>query len=154
MTDRPDVMVIDGGKGHLSVALEVLKHHKIDDIRVIAVAKGADRNAGHETFFMGDKEQVELQYEDPLRYYLQNLRDEAHRFAIATYRKLHRKQILTSKISSIPGVGVKRQKSLLVAFGSWQGVMEANLEDLQQVQDIGKNMALNIYSYLHGSKHI
>lgn len=152
--NRPDLIILDGGKGQLSTILEVFKEYQITDIQVIAIAKGEKRNAGREIFFTQNSKQIHIEYNDPIRYYLQNLRDEAHRFAITTHRKLYKTQMLKSEVSCIPGIGPKRQKNLLSIFGSWQGLLNASLEELQQVKDIGKNTAIKIYNHLHGSKHL
>ena len=147
----PDLIMIDGGRGHLAVAKKVLKDHKIKDIPVIAIAKGKKRNAGDETFFMiGDKPgPIKLSNNKKALYYLQKLRDEAHRFAISTYRSKHIKSLKTSGLDGIPGIGDVRKKVLLNYFGSFAQLTKASINDIIKINGISKNLAKTIYSYLH-----
>ncbi|WHQ46413.1 MAG: excinuclease ABC subunit UvrC [Candidatus Midichloria sp.] len=151
-TNTPDFILIDGGPNHLSVASSVLKELNITRIRVVAIAKGAKRNAGEETFYLDDGQVINFDKNDKVLHYLQRLRDEVHRFAISTHRKLCKKETITSLTSTIPGIGAKRQKILLSAFGSYKKIRQASLKELQQLPNFGKNFALEVYNYLHSKK--
>jgi excinuclease ABC subunit C len=115
----------------------------------VAISKGQDRNAGREFYHMKDKDSFELEYRSPLAFYLQNLRDEAHRFAIGTHRKKRGKSMYQSKIDEIDGVGIKRKADLLKYFGSVKEIEQASVEDLQKVDGINKKTAEKIYNYFH-----
>lgn len=148
--DWPDVIFIDGGKGQFSSVLQVLKEFGIEnDVAVVSIAKGEDRNAGREKFFMKDKEAFDLPVNDPVLYYLQRLRDEAHRFAIGAHRTRRKNDISKSPLDDIPGVGAKRKKALLSYFGSGEAVKNAGVVDLQKVEGISKAVAEKIYDYFH-----
>ena len=147
--NKPDVILIDGGRGQLNAVHEVLSGYDIGDIAIIAISKGEDRNAGREFYHMKDKESFELEYRSPLAFYLQNLRDEAHRFAIGTHRKKRAKSMFKSSLDDIEGVGARRKKDLLTYFGSADDVAQASLVDLQKVDGISKKVAEKIYSYFH-----
>ncbi len=141
----PDVILIDGGAGHLAVAIKILELNKLDqEIDVISIAKGEKRNAGEEWFFTPKKGKFQLEKNDPLLFYLQNLRDEAHRFAISTHRKARTKATLKSLISDVPGVGEKRMKTLLTIFGSYERITSASIEELSCIKAIGKKTAEKI----------
>ncbi len=146
----PDLVLIDGGQGQLSVALEVLAGLGLDDVPVAAIAKGPDRNAGRERFFVPDRPPFALEPRDPVLYYLQRLRDEAHRFAIGTHRDRRIKAIGRSEIDQIPGIGPARKKALLLHFGSARAVAAAGLADLEAVTGISKTVARKIYDFFHG----
>ncbi len=148
---KPDLILIDGGKGHLHVAIDVLAELGITDIKVVAIAKGPQRNAGHEWFFPEGRDPFQLPKNDPALYYLQRLRDEAHRFAIGTHRQKRIKVLGQSLLDSIPGIGPRRKKALLQYFGSVQGIKGAGVRDLAKVKGISKDMAENIFKYLHES---
>ena len=151
--NKPDLIIIDGGANHLSIVLDVMKDKDVMGIRVLAIAKGVKRNAGLETLFLDDGQVFHLSHNDKILHYLQRLRDEAHRFAIITHRKLRDKSTLSSSIDHIPGVGPKRKKALLAAFGSSEGIKMASLNDLINTNNIGKKFASSIYNYLHNIKH-
>ncbi len=145
----PDLLLIDGGAGQLSVARQVLADLGIDDIPLCAIAKGPDRNAGRERFFRPGREPFGLEPRDPVLYYLQRLRDEAHRFAIGTHRARRAKAIGSSPLDDIPGIGARRKKALLHHFGSARGVSRAGLADLERVAGISKAVAQKIYDHFH-----
>ena len=147
--NKPDVVLIDGGRGQLNAVLEALKGYDLSDIAVVAISKGPDRNAGKEFYHIAGKESFALEYRSPLAFYLQNLRDEAHRFAIGTHRKKRAKSITVSKIDDVDGIGAKRKADLLRYFGSAQDVAEASVKDLQKVSGISKKTAEKIYNYFH-----
>jgi len=144
--DWPDLVVIDGGKGQLGVAEEVLVELEVTTVALVSIAKGPDRNAGLEDFYLPGKPPFSLPERDPVLYYLQRLRDEAHRFAIGTHRARRSKQITKSPLDEIPGVGAKRKKALLLKFGSAKGVARAGLHDLEQVDGVNKALAQSIYN--------
>lgn len=146
----PDVVLIDGGKGQLSVAESVFADLGISDVQLIAIAKGPDRNAGRETFYMPGRAPFQLPPRHKVLYYLQCLRDEAHRFAIGAHRTRRLKAISSSKLDDVPGVGGTRKRALLHHFGSTKAVEDAGLKDLEMVEGIHKNLAKKIYDYFHG----
>ena len=145
----PSLVLIDGGQGQLNAALEVLTGLGITDLTVVGIAKGPDRNAGRERFFMADRMPFSLEPRDPVLYYLQRLRDEAHRFAIGTHRDRRAKALGRSEIDQIPGIGPARKKALLHHFGSAQAVARAGLADLAAVAGINAAVAKKIYDYFH-----
>lgn len=145
----PDLILIDGGKGHLSAALSVFADLGIDDIAVAAIAKGADRNAGKERFYLAGRQAFRLPPRDPVLYFLERLRDEAHRFAIGGHRAKRAKATGTSVLDEIRGIGAKRKRALLHHFGSARGVAEAGLADLEIVAGINKTVAKKIYDHFH-----
>jgi excinuclease ABC subunit C len=145
----PDLVLIDGGKGQLNVVLEVLAELGIDDVNLVAIAKGPDRDAGRERFFMPDQEPFQMEHRDPVLYYLQRLRDEAHRFAIGTHRAKRVKAVGASPLDEIPGVGPGRKKALLLHFGSAREVARAGLADLEGVAGISKAVAKKIYDHFN-----
>jgi excinuclease ABC subunit C len=144
----PDLLLIDGGEGQLSTVLTCLQEMELD-LPVVAIAKGPERNAGKERFFMPGKDPISLPENSPVLHFLQRLRDEAHRFAIGTHRSKRQKKIGQSQLDNIPGIGALRKKKLLQYFGSAQGVAHAGLTDLQLVEGINKSVALKIYQYFH-----
>jgi excinuclease ABC subunit C len=145
----PDLLLIDGGAGQLAATQQVLADLGIDDVPLCAIAKGPDRNAGRERFFRPGREPFSLELKDPVLYYLQRLRDEAHRFAIGTHRARRAKAIGTSPLDEIPGIGARRKKALLHHFGSARGVARAGLADLERVEGISKAVAQRIYDHFH-----
>ena len=147
--NKPDVILLDGGRGQLNAVHEALKDYDLDGIAIIGISKGPDRNAGKEFYHQKDKESFELEYRSPLAFYLQNLRDEAHRFAIGTHRKKRAKSMSKSSLDGIEGIGSKRKADLLKHFGSAQDVKEAGIADLQKVEGISKKTAEKIYNYFH-----
>ena len=149
--DRPDVVLIDGGLGQLGVAREVLAELGITDIVLIGVAKGPDRDAGREHFHVPGNERPRLlEPRDPVLYFVQRLRDEAHRFAIGTHRAKRAKSIAANPLDEIAGIGPTRKRALLTHFGSAKGVSRAGIEDLKAVGGISAEMAQKIYDFFHG----
>ncbi len=144
----PDLLLIDGGQGHLSSVLEVMREMNVD-IPVAGIAKGVDRNAGKETFYMPEKEPFSLSGNSSILHFLQRLRDEAHRFAIGTHRAKRQKKIKQSLLDEISGIGPSRKKKLLQHFGSAQHVAKAGLADLQLVEGVSKSIAMKIYQHFH-----
>lgn len=148
--DWPDLIMIDGGQGQLSAVMEILKELNIaDEVSVVSIAKGPDRNAGREKFFMPGKEMFQLPINDPTLQYLQRLRDEAHRFAIGAHRTRRIGQVGVSVLDDIPGIGANRKRALLNHFGSAKAVQEAGLSDLERVEGVSKSVAKKIYSFFH-----
>ena len=147
--DWPDLVLIDGGRGQLGVALEVLSELGIDGVTVAGVAKGPDRNAGRERIFLPGQEPKQLHERDQVLYFIQRLRDEAHRFAIGTHRSRRSKAQQHSKLDDIPSIGAKRKKALLHHFGSAKAVEEAGLQDLEAVEGISHSTAQRVYDWFH-----
>jgi excinuclease ABC subunit C len=145
----PDLILVDGGAGQLAVAVEVLGELGITDVAVAAIAKGPDRNAGRERFFMPGKPPFSLDPRDPILYFLQRLRDEAHRFAIGTHRARRAKSIGHSLLDDIAGIGAHRKKALLHHFGSARTVARAGLAELERVDGISRRVAKKIYEHFH-----
>ncbi len=145
----PDLVLIDGGAGHLSVALEVFEELGLTQLPVGAIAKGAERDAGRETFYLPDRAPFTLEARDPVLYFLQRLRDEVHRFAIGGHRTRRAKNLERSALDEINGIGAARKRALLHHFGSARAVSQAGLEDLAQVEGISKAMARKIYDWFH-----
>jgi excinuclease ABC subunit C len=150
-TVRPDLVLIDGGLGQLSVALEVMADLGVDDIVVAGVAKGPDRDAGLERFFMPGKPPFMLDPKSPVLYYLQRLRDEAHRFAIGSHRARRTQEMKKNPLDEIEGVGPGRKRALLHAFGSAKGVSKAGVDDLIKVEGVSTPLAQRIHDYFHRS---
>jgi excinuclease ABC subunit C len=145
----PDLILVDGGQGQLTVAQEVFEELGIDDVTVVGVAKGPDRDAGRERFFMPGREPFLMERRDPVLYFLQRLRDEAHRFAIETHRAKRTKAISANPLDEIAGIGAKRKKALMHHFGSARGVSRAGLGDLEAVDGISKAVARKVYDHFH-----
>lgn len=145
----PDLVLIDGGAGQLSSAREVMAELGLEDIPMIAVAKGPDRDAGREWFHRDGADPIQLPPRDPVLYYLQRLRDEAHRFAITTHRAGRSKALTTSELDEVPGVGPALKRALLNHFGSARGVKQAALADLQNCPGIGPAAARRIFGHFH-----
>ncbi len=146
----PELVLIDGGAGHLSTAREVLAELGVDDVALAAIAKGPERNAGRERLFLPGRPPFALDPRDPVLYFLQRLRDEAHRFAIGTHRAKRSAAIGKSALDEIAGVGARRKRALLHHFGSARGVTQAGLADLERVEGISGAMARTIYDHFHG----
>jgi excinuclease ABC subunit C len=144
---RPDLVLLDGGAGQLAAALEIMADLGVDDIPVVGVAKGLDRDAGMERFFVPGKEPFRLDHKSPVLYYLQRLRDEAHRFAIGTHRARRAIDMKKNPLDEIDGVGPGKKRALLHAFGSARGVSRASAEDLAKVEGISQPLAERIYNY-------
>ena len=146
----PDLVLLDGGKGQLSMGLQVFEELGIDDIAIAGIAKGPDRNAGRERIYLSDGSPViELESRNPMLYFLQRLRDEAHRFAIGSHRQKRSKAITLSVLDEIPSVGAKRKKALLHHFGGPVGVAQAGRTDLEATKGINKALANKIYDWFH-----
>ena len=145
----PDLVLIDGGAGQLSAAQTIMADLGLSDIPLVGVAKGPDRNAGREWFYMAGKEPFQLPERDPVLYFLQRLRDEAHRFAITTHRAARSRKLTGSELDDVPGIGAARKKALLLHFGSARGVKGAGLKDLEAVDGINKATAKAIYSFFN-----
>jgi excinuclease ABC subunit C len=145
----PDLVLIDGGLGQLRVAIELARELSIEDVPFVAISKGPDRGAGRERFHRPGKSPISMPERDPVLYYLQRLRDEAHRFAIETHRARRAKAISHTGIDDIAGVGAKRKKALLHHFGSARAVSRAGLTDLESVDGVSKTVAKRIYDYFH-----
>lgn len=145
----PDIVLIDGGAGQLSAARAVLEDLGVQDVKLIAIAKGPDRDAGREWFHTVDAQPFQLPPRDPVLYFLQRLRDEAHRYAITTHRAARSKAIRSNEIDDIPGIGSARKRALLNHFGSARGVKMAGLPDLEAAPGISKEIARRVYAYFH-----
>jgi len=145
----PDLVLIDGGAGQLSAAREVLAGLGVEDIPLVGIAKGPDRDAGREFFHLPGRAPFQLPPRDPVLYYLQRLRDEAHRFAITTHRAGRSKALVTSELDEIPGVGTAIKRRLLNHFGSARGVRQAGLADLEACPGIGPSLARKIHEHFH-----
>jgi excinuclease ABC subunit C len=146
----PDLVLIDGGPGQLGAAYEVLDELGLSEIKVAAVAKGPDRNAGRERIHLKGKEPLLLEPRDPVLYCIQKLRDEAHRFAIGAHRAKRKKAITASPLDEVPGIGPARKRALLQHFGSAKAVSRAGIADLEAVGGISAQMAKTIYDHFHG----
>lgn len=148
--DWPDLLLIDGGKGQLSAVTGVLEEYGIlDDIVVVGIAKGEDRNAGRERFFMNGRGEFSLKHGSGVLHYLQRLRDEAHRFVIGAHRTRRKNDISVSPLDDVDGVGAKKKSALIQYFGSAQAVAGAGVTDLQKVAGISKKLAQHIYDHFH-----
>jgi len=144
----PDLIMIDGGKGQYSVSREVLNELGLHDLPIIAIAKGKNRNAGEEKMYYQNKE-FRFAKNDPLLFFIQRLRDEAHRFAISSHRAKRKRNLSKSLLDQIDGIGKQRKRALLNYFGSARSVESASLDDLKSVEGIEDNIAKKIYNYFH-----
>jgi excinuclease ABC subunit C len=144
---RPDLVLVDGGAGQLDAALEVMADLGVDDIAVVGVAKGPDRDAGLERFFLPGKTPFMLEPKSPVLYYLQRLRDEAHRFAIGAHRTRRAGEMRRNPLDEIEGVGPGRKRALLHAFGSARGVSRASMDDLAKVEGVSAPLARRIHDH-------
>jgi excinuclease ABC subunit C len=146
----PDILFIDGGKGQLAEAQKVLEELQVSDVVLVGVAKGPERKAGLETLFLyGHDQPIILPTDSPALHLIQQIRDEAHRFAITGHRQRRAKTRSTSVLEGIPGVGPKRRRDLLKQFGGWQEVARAGVDDLLKVKGISRDLAQKIYDALH-----
>jgi len=145
----PDLALIDGGPGQLSVARAVLEDLGVEDVLLVGISKGPDRDAGREHFYMAGREPFRLDPKSPVLYYLQRLRDEAHRFAIGSHRKKRSKAIGANPLDEIAGVGAGRKRALLQHFGSAKAVSAASLADLESVSGVSKTLAKKVYDFFH-----
>jgi excinuclease ABC subunit C len=149
--DWPDLLLIDGGKGQLSAVVETLEDAGIHDVPVVAISKGPDRNAGREVMHLPNGRDFQLPHNSPVLFYLQRLRDEAHRFAIGAHRQKRAKSMAASPLDEVPGIGPSRKRALLMHFGTSRAVKNAALEDLEKAPGISKAMARGIYDFFHPS---
>ena len=147
----PDLVLIDGGQGQLKAAQETLALLSVTDIPLVAIAKGPDRDAGRETFFVAGRDPFKLPPRDPLLYFIERLRDEAHRFAIGSHRVRRKKDIREVGLQEIPGIGPTRKRALLRHFGTVKAIERASLPDLAQVPGINAETARKIYEFFHES---
>lgn len=150
---RPDLLLIDGGEGQLNAVLAVMADLGVSDIPVVGIAKGPDRNAGRERFFMPGRDTFSLPPDDPVLHLLQRLRDEVHRFAITSHRARRSKALTQNPLDQVPGIGAKRKKALLLHFGSAKAVAAAGIADLQKVDGISRSAAERIYAFFHETEH-
>jgi len=148
---RPDLVLIDGGAGQLAAAMEIMADLGVDDITVAGVAKGPDRDAGLERFFLPGKAPFMLEPKSPVLYYLQRLRDEAHRFAIGSHRARRSMEMRRNPLDEIEGVGAARKRALLHAFGSARGVSRASVDDLAKVEGLNQALAQRIFDFFRKS---
>ncbi len=148
----PDLVLIDGGQGQLEVARQVLAELGLEDIATVGIAKGPDRDAGRERFFVPGKPPFALEPRDPVLYFLQRLRDEAHRFAIGTHRARRSADITRSALDEVPGIGSGRKRALLHHFGSARAVAVATLEDIKAVPGISGALAQKIHDHFRGGR--
>ena len=146
---KPDLILIDGGRGQFEAARSVLRELEIEGVALAAIAKGADRNAGRETFFVENREPFRLPPRDPALYFVQRLRDEAHRFAIGAHRAKRKKQFTRSPLDEIPGVGPARKRALLNAFGTAKAISRAGLADLEKTPGVNAATAKTVYDFFH-----
>jgi excinuclease ABC subunit C len=146
-TPRPDLVLIDGGAGQLAEAIAVLAELGVEDVALVGVAKGPDRDAGLERFFLPGKTPRMLEPKSPILYYLQRLRDEAHRFAIGTHRAKRAAEMIKNPLDEIDGIGPGRKRALLHAFGSAKGVSRAEVAELEKVDGVSGPLAQRIYDY-------
>jgi excinuclease ABC subunit C len=147
--ERPDLVLIDGGRGQLEAARRVFEELGVEGVRLAAIAKGADRNAGRETFYIPGREPFRLPARDPALYFVQRLRDEAHRFAIGAHRAKRKREFVKSPLDEIPGVGPARKRALLNAFGTAKAVARAGLADLEKVAGVNQATARLVYEFFH-----
>lgn len=147
--DWPDLVLIDGGAGQLSAARQIMEELGLDDLPLVAVAKGPDRDAGREWFHMAGREPFQLPLRDAVLFYLQRLRDEAHRFAITTHRAGRSKALTRSELDDVPGVAAAMKRKLLNHFGSARGVRQAGLADLEACPGVGPALARRIHDHFH-----
>jgi len=145
----PDLVIIDGGRGQLAAAQETLAALGIVDVPLVAVAKGPDRDAGMETFFVPGRESFKLQPRDPVLYFVQRLRDEAHRFAIGSHRMRRKRDLREAGLQEIPGIGPTRKRALLHHFGTLKAIERAALADLAKVPGISAETARKVYDFFH-----
>ena len=145
----PDLLLIDGGAGQVSVVAQIMRELSVADIPMVGVAKGVDRDHGKEEFHRIGHRPMALQRNDPVLYFIQRLRDEAHRFAIGTHRAKRSKAVGATPLDDVPGVGAARKRALLAHFGSAKAVSRANLADLRVVDGVSERLAETVYNYFH-----
>jgi excinuclease ABC subunit C len=145
----PDLVIIDGGRGQLNAVKEIFEELKLTDVTLMSVAKGPERNAGRETLFLPGREAIKLEPRDPVLYFIQRLRDEAHRFVIGSHRTLRKKDIREAGLQEIPGIGPTRKRALLHHFGTLKEIERASLNDLGKVPGISAESARKIFDFFH-----
>jgi excinuclease ABC subunit C len=145
----PDLVIIDGGRGQLNAAKEIFDGLGLAQVSLLAVAKGPDRDAGRETLFMPGREPLKLEPRDPVLYFIQRLRDEAHRFVIGSHRKLRKKDIREAGLQEIPGIGPSRKRALLHHFGTLKEIERASIADLGKVPGVSAESARKIFEFFH-----
>ena len=145
----PDLVIIDGGRGQLNAVREIFAGLGLTQVSLMAVAKGPDRDAGRETLFMPDREPLKLEPRDPVLYFIQRLRDEAHRFVIGSHRKLRKKDIREAGLQEIPGIGPSRKRALLHHFGTLKEIERASIADLGKVPGVSAESARKIFEFFH-----
>ncbi|MCG2627852.1 excinuclease ABC subunit UvrC [Bradyrhizobium sp. WYCCWR 13023] len=145
----PDLVIIDGGRGQLNAVREIFANLGLTQVSLMSVAKGPDRDAGRETLFMPEREAIKLEPRDPVLYFIQRLRDEAHRFVIGSHRKLRKKDIREAGLQEIPGIGPSRKRALLHHFGTLKEIERASIADLGKVPGVSAESARRIFDYFH-----
>ena len=145
----PDLVIIDGGRGQLNAAREIFEGLGLAQLSLMAVAKGPERDAGRETLFMPDREAIKLEPRDPVLYFIQRLRDEAHRFVIGSHRRLRKKDIREAGLQEIPGIGPSRKRALLLHFGTLKEIERASIADLGKVPGVSAESARKIFEFFH-----
>jgi excinuclease ABC subunit C len=147
----PDLLLIDGGKGQVAAVFQTMEEMGVHDIPVVGISKGPDRNAGREHFHLPDGRESMLPMNSPVLFYLQRIRDEAHRFAIGAHRTKRAKAFTASPLDEVPGIGPARKRALLMHFGTAKAVRGAGLEDLQKAPGVSAAVARVVYDYFHPS---
>ncbi len=147
----PDLVLVDGGRGQLNAARDTLTALGVASVPLVAVAKGPERDAGRETFFIPGREPLKLRPRDPVLYFVERLRDEAHRFAIGSHRQRRKRDIREAGLQEIPGVGPARKRALLRHFGTLTAIERASISDLEQVAGINAETARKVYDFFHGT---
>jgi excinuclease ABC subunit C len=150
--DTPDLVVIDGGRGQFEAAREVLASLGVQGVALASIAKGPDRNAGQETFYVEGREPFKLSPRDPALFFVQRLRDEAHRFAVGTHRARRKREFVNNPLDEIPGVGPARKRALLFAFGSAKAVARAGLADLEKTPGLNAATAKAVYDFFRETR--
>ncbi|QDP23976.1 excinuclease ABC subunit UvrC [Bradyrhizobium cosmicum] len=145
----PDLVIIDGGRGQLNAVREIFTNLGLTQVSLMSVAKGPDRDAGRETLFMPEREAIKLEPRDPVLYFIQRLRDEAHRFVIGSHRKLRKKDIREAGLQEIPGIGPSRKRALLHHFGTLKEIERASIADLGKVPGVSAESARRIFDFFH-----
>ncbi|UGV25402.1 excinuclease ABC subunit UvrC [Rhodopseudomonas boonkerdii] len=145
----PDLVIIDGGRGQLNAVKEIFDELKLTDVTLMSVAKGPERNAGRETLFLPGRDAIKLEPRDPVLYFIQRLRDEAHRFVIGSHRTLRKKDIREAGLQEIPGIGPTRKRALLHHFGTLKEIERASVGDLGKVPGISTENARKIFDFFH-----
>ncbi|HAR54632.1 MAG TPA: excinuclease ABC subunit C, partial [Roseovarius nubinhibens] len=145
----PDLLLIDGGAGQVSAVASIMREMGVEDVAMVGVAKGVDRDHGKEEFHRVGTRPMALRHNDPVLYFVQRLRDEAHRFAIGTHRAKRSKAVSASPLDEVPGVGAARKRALLAHFGSAKAVSRAALADLKAVEGVSEALAQRVYDHFH-----